>query len=80
MRSSRMVTIVFLTAWALSFGAIAAAQLTPPGPSAGGTPAIFFPEKNGEFPPVIDGAKVTHDFPVANKGTVPLQINEVRTG
>lgn len=42
--------------------------------------SVFFPEKAFEFQAVIDGAKVVHDFVVINKGSVPLLINEVRTG
>lgn len=45
-----------------------------------GSPAVFFPEKVFEFPAVIDGVKVVHDFVVANHGTVPLAIENVRTG
>lgn len=47
---------------------------------AGDAPAVFFPEKAFEFAPVIDGVNVVHDFVVLNKGTVPLLINNVRTG
>lgn len=47
---------------------------------AGDSPAVMFPEKAFEFAPVIDGANVVHDFVVLNKGTVPLLINNVRTG
>ena len=80
MRSSRPVMVVLIAGGVMAFAAAAAAQLTPPGPTAGGAPAIFFAEKTYESPPVIDGAKVVHDFVVANKGTVPLQIDNVRTG
>jgi hypothetical protein len=48
--------------------------------STGGSPDVFFPEKAFEFPPVIDGVKVVHDFVVANRGTEPLAIENVRTG
>jgi hypothetical protein len=64
-----------LVGWGIS--PPAAAQI--PG-SAGGSPAVLFPEKIFEFPPVIDGAQVVHDFVVFNKGTVPLLIDNVRTG
>jgi hypothetical protein len=58
--------------------------LCPPAPAqsnlpAGGSPAVFFPEKVFEFQPVIDGVKVVHDFVVANRGTAPLAIENVRT-
>jgi hypothetical protein len=77
MRFGRVIGIVLI---AVMSAAVAAAQLTPPAPSGSGAPAVFFPEKTYEFPPVIDGTKVTHDFVVANQGTAPLMINEVRTG
>ena len=48
--------------------------------TAGGTPVVFFPEKVFEFSPVIDGVKVVHDFVVINQGTLPLAIENVRTG
>jgi hypothetical protein len=41
---------------------------------------LFFPEKAFEFAPVIDGVNVVHDFVVFNKGTLPLLIDNVRTG
>ncbi len=47
---------------------------------AGDAPALFFPEKAFEFAPVIDGVNVVHDFVVFNKGTLPLLIDNVRTG
>jgi hypothetical protein len=49
-------------------------------PGSAGSPAVFFPEKVFEFQPVVDGAKVVHDFVVMNKGTTPLLIENVRTG
>lgn len=42
--------------------------------------AVFFPEKTFEFKPVIEGAKVIHDFVVMNRGSAPLVISGVRTG
>jgi hypothetical protein len=49
-------------------------------PGSAGSPTVFFPEKVFEFQPVVDGAKVVHDFVVMNKGTTPLLIENVRTG
>ena len=48
------------------------------GPAPGA--AVFFPEKTFEFKPVIEGAKVIHDFVVTNRGSAPLVISDVRTG
>jgi hypothetical protein len=54
----------------------ASAGAAGPAPAA----AVLFPEKAFEFAPVIDGAKVLHDFVVKNQGSVPLLISDVRTG
>lgn len=50
------------------------------GESAGESPAVFFSEKEFEFEPVVDGVKVVHEFPVTNKGTATLFIQNVLTG
>jgi hypothetical protein len=77
---SKTAVRIVIAAALLAVAPMAAAQLVAPGPAADGAPAVFFPVKTYEFPPVIDGAHVTHDFTVANKGTTPLLINNVRTG
>ena len=43
-------------------------------------PSVFVPESRFEFPPVLDGTEITHDFIVQNKGAAPLTIEKVRTG
>ena len=43
-------------------------------------PSVFVPESRFEFPPVLDGTEITHDFIVQNKGAAPLKIEKVRTG
>jgi hypothetical protein len=59
----------------------AKAQAAPPGAGRpGAEAAVFFPQKAFEFDPVIEGVKVVHDFTVVNRGSVPLLINDVRTG
>ncbi len=80
MPSSKTLALVFIAAVHLALVPLAAAQLTAPGSASAGAPAVFFPAKAHEFPPVIDGATVTHDFVVANTGTTPLLIDNVRTG
>ncbi len=45
---------------------------------AGADPALFVAERRFEFPPVIDGDTVAHDFVIANRGTAPLLIHRVR--
>lgn len=80
MTSSKTLAIGLLAAAHLLIIPLAAAQLVAPGTAADGSPAVFFPVKTHEFPPVIDGAHVIHDFVVMNKGTTPLLIDNVRTG
>ena len=43
-------------------------------------PAAFFPQNLYEFTPVLDGAKVVHEFVIQNKGTAILNIERVKTG
>ena len=43
-------------------------------------PAVFFPETDYAFDPVVDGVSVIHDFVVYNKGDGLLKIERVRTG
>jgi hypothetical protein len=43
-------------------------------------PAAFFPQTRYEFSPVLDGAKVVHEFVVQNKGNAALNIERVKTG
>jgi hypothetical protein len=44
------------------------------------TPSAVFPETSYEFPAVLDGAKVVHEFVIQNKGTAPLKVERVKTG
>ncbi|MBC2717382.1 MAG: DUF1573 domain-containing protein [Desulfobacteraceae bacterium] len=43
-------------------------------------PAAFIPEPEFEFEPVVDGAKIVHNFIIQNQGTAPLTISDIRTG
>jgi len=43
-------------------------------------PTAFFPQTLYEFSPVLDGAKVVHEFVVQNTGTATLNIERVKTG
>jgi len=43
-------------------------------------PVAFFPQTLYEFSPVLDGAKVVHEFAVQNKGSATLNIERVKTG
>ena len=40
----------------------------------------FFPETSYEFMPVLDGAKVVHEFVIRNKGSAVLKVEKVKTG
>jgi hypothetical protein len=42
--------------------------------------SAFFPETSYEFTPVLDGAKVVHEFVIQNKGTAMLKVEKVKTG
>jgi len=44
------------------------------------SPSAAFPETSYEFSPVLDGAKVVHEFVIQNKGTAPLKVEKVKTG
>jgi hypothetical protein len=74
-----------MTVFGLLVAAVMGWGISPPAAAqtlagAGDAPALFFPEKAFEFAPVIDGVNVVHDFVVFNKGTLPLLIDNVRTG
>lgn len=71
----RLFVEIFLVLF-LSFhpGTDAVHAQTPEGPRA------FVPETHFEFPPVFEGQEVRHDFVIQNRGTVPLDITDVRTG
>jgi hypothetical protein len=43
-------------------------------------PSAFFPETSFEFAPVLDGAKVVHEFVIQNKGNAALKVDKVKTG
>ncbi len=49
------------------------------GPSVPAPKAVF-PEKQFEFPSVLEGAEVRHDFVVQNSGSETLKILTVKTG
>ncbi len=51
-------------------------QENRPGP----LPGAVFPEPVYEFPTIVDGLKVRHDFIVQNRGNAELKIQKVRTG
>jgi hypothetical protein len=42
-------------------------------------PAAFLPITTFNFPEVVEGTEVVHDFIILNKGTGPLNIQKVET-
>jgi len=50
----------------------------PAGPDALASPLVSVAGEYYEFPPVIEGLKVRHDFSVRNTGTSPLELREVK--
>jgi hypothetical protein len=63
---------VFLLA--LSANAFAETQQTDK------TPDAFVPESTHKFEKVVEGAEVTYDFVIENKGDAPLNVEKVKTG
>jgi hypothetical protein len=45
-----------------------------------GVPLAVIPETVYEFPTVIDGQEVIHDFIIQNQGTAVLKVERVKTG
>lgn len=74
--AAAMLAVLVIAVWP---GVVAPQSLAAGGAAEAGA-SVFFPEKAFEFQAVIDGAKLVHDFVVINQGSVPLLINEVRTG
>ena len=42
-------------------------------------PVAVMPETTFEFPPAVEGDKITHDFVIQNRGTADLTVLEVKT-
>ncbi len=45
-----------------------------------GAPVAVLPQTVYEFPPVLEGQEVIHDFVIQNKGTAVLKVERVKTG
>ena len=48
--------------------------------AAAAAPAIDVPQPRHEFAPVPEGAEVSHDFTIRNRGGSDLEIQKVETG
>lgn len=48
-------------------------------PDAGPAPVAVMPETAFEFPPVVEGESVSHDFLIQNRGDAVLTVLEVKT-
>jgi hypothetical protein len=42
-------------------------------------PSVYLPAARYEFPPVVEGQEVSHNFVIQNKGTVTLEVQKVKT-
>jgi hypothetical protein len=76
-------TLVMLWSAAATAGASDDTASSAQSPSVVATaqkPVATMPELKYEFDPVVDGAQVTHDFPIKNTGNGPLAITNVKTG
>ncbi len=76
-------TLVMLWSAAATAGASDGTASSAQSPSVVATaqkPVATMPELKYEFDPVVDGAQVTHDFPIKNTGNGPLAITNVKTG
>lgn len=49
-------------------------------PAKTGAPVALLEERSFTFTPVPEGTEVVHDFTIKNKGSAPLQIEQVKTG
>ena len=67
---------VILTLCAL----FSAGSYSEAGEYAAASSSVVLPEKEYEFEPVLEGARVTHEFVIQNKGSVPLRIVRVKPG
>jgi len=47
---------------------------------SGKAPLAFLPADTYEFEPTLAGTKVMHDFVIQNRGTAPLEIQNVKSG
>lgn len=45
-----------------------------------GTPNAVFTHTAYNFPTVVDGVTIEHEFPVKNVGTADLRIHKIKTG
>jgi hypothetical protein len=43
-------------------------------------PEAHLPESLYEFPPAVEGRRVTHTFTIENRGDAPLEIIDIKSG
>ncbi|MEJ5360375.1 MAG: DUF1573 domain-containing protein [Desulfobacterales bacterium] len=55
-----------------------AGSFLPGAPAAAAGPVLSVSERTFEFPPVLEGDTVVHEFAIANRGDAPLLIHQVR--
>ncbi len=71
-------TCILLTALAALL--IVAGLASAAGTEDQGGASAYVAAPNYEFPPVLEGIDVIHDYVVRNEGTAPLTIDNVKTG
>jgi len=72
----RLIACLMLGAFVFG-GAPALAADTAP---KTGTPNAVFTHTTYNFPTVVDGVTIVHEFPVKNFGTADLRIHKIKTG
>ena len=76
MKIKKLITCLSVLFLFISVVSIAAGQEKQTGPF----PEAVFPASVYEFPPIVEGLNVLHDFKVHNRGSVELRILKIRTG
>ena len=76
MKIQKLITCLSVLFLFISMVSIAAGQENQTGPF----PEAVFPAPVYEFPSIVEGLSVKHDFKVQNKGSAELKIQKVRTG
>lgn len=70
--------IICLMLGAFVFGGVPA--LAADTDQKNGTPNAVLSHTSYNFPTVVDGVTIVHEFPIKNLGTAALQIHKIKTG
>lgn len=80
MKKNHFIGALFLAFMITAFSAHSVETSPKQTATAGEFPMAVAGEPRFEFPPVVEGSVVTHEFVIENKGNAPLAIEKVRTG